>query len=144
MLVHSDGSVTQNPGFWKCLGKMGLRQVKQGFSSFFFVTFDDFSKESILKVMQNFERSPEMLKIWHQMKKNHVQLAFNNTFSDFLGTRKSDFGYPIHHYLLVLRQLVFHFKLLFSRYITGKEEEKKDKNREFRGLTSGPWKCKSK
>ena len=38
--------------------------------------------------------------------------------------------------LLILRQLVFHFQLLFSRYTTGDEEEKKeDKNWEFRGLT---------
>ena len=31
--VGSDGSGTRK--FWKCHGKIGLRQVKQGFSSFF-------------------------------------------------------------------------------------------------------------
>ena len=37
MLVYSDGSVIQNPGFgiWNCSGEMGLRQDEQGFSSFF-------------------------------------------------------------------------------------------------------------
>ena len=43
---------------------LGLRQVEQGFSSFkycqMFAIFDDFSKRSALKVLQNSEKSSNM------------------------------------------------------------------------------------
>ena len=46
---------TQNPGFRypQCHGEMGLRKVEQGSSSFF-AMFDDFSKWSMPKALQNF------------------------------------------------------------------------------------------
>ena len=48
-ILTSDGSGTRNLGFgfWKYHGEMGLRQVEQGFSSYFatfLAIFDDFSK----------------------------------------------------------------------------------------------------
>ena len=67
-------------GFWKMPhGEICLRQVEQGFSSFFvkfFGIFDDFSK-------------------WETLKKfGLVQLAFNSLFRLIrASTRKFDFGY---------------------------------------------------
>ena len=60
LVIISDGSDTQNPGFWQphCCQEMGLRQVGQGFFLFFcqsFAIFDDFSKWSALKVLGDFE-----------------------------------------------------------------------------------------
>ena len=43
------------PGFY-VPAEIGLRQVEQGFSSFLAI-FDYFSKWSVLKVLQNFEKS---------------------------------------------------------------------------------------
>ena len=58
LYAFSDGSGTQHPGFgfWKCREEMGLRQFKQGFSSFFAKSlgiFDDFSKWSMPKGAPN-------------------------------------------------------------------------------------------
>ena len=48
--------------FGKCgREKMGLRQVEQGFASFF-AKFDDFSKWTVLKELENFEKSSNMPK----------------------------------------------------------------------------------
>ena len=44
---------------------------------------DDFSKWSKPKVMQNFEKSPNISTIWQQMKKNLVQLAWIQIFGLF-------------------------------------------------------------
>ena len=61
--VHqNDESGTRNPGFgfWLCRREMGTRQVEQGLPIF-------------LKVLQ---RSSNMPKIWHIMKKTLSELAF--------------------------------------------------------------------
>ena len=67
---------------------MSLRQVEQGFSSFF-AKFDDFSKWGMPKWLQNFEKSSNMPK---KMAKNEEILSSicqKPIFLLNLGTRKS-------------------------------------------------------
>ena len=87
---------TRNPGFGypQHGGEMGLRQVEQGFSSFFakFLVYLMIFQNSVcqergvcydgegsvkfkraLKPLQNFDKSSHMPKIWQKMKKSFVQ-----------------------------------------------------------------------
>ena len=43
------------------------------------------------------------------MKKSCVLLALNQFFQLIMGTQKSDFGYPIHHYLVPINLKYFFF-----------------------------------
>ena len=61
-----------------------------------FDIFDDFSKWSALKALQNFEKSSNMAKIWQQMKKSLVQPALNKFFQGTSKPQNLGFGYPIY------------------------------------------------
>ena len=81
---------------------MGLRQVEQDFSSFFATflkyLFDDVSNQSMQMVLQNFEKSSNMPKIWQKMKKSLVQLALNPFLHGTSITLNPGFGYPKHNF----------------------------------------------
>ena len=88
--------------------KMGLRQVEQGFTSFFaifFCIFDDFSK-----LCSTFQHTPHLkiIKYAKNIAKNEenpgkpmfnlLQTRFSTALSK---TQNSGFGYPIHHYIFI-------------------------------------------
>ena len=63
--LDSEGSGTYPKSDFRvqCISlKLDLRQVEQGFSSFFFAKFEDFSKWSVPKALQKFDKCQKLKK----------------------------------------------------------------------------------